>query len=302
MTLNSGFQLCSGILCIITFISLVMFIYFMVKKQFLVGIILISSAIILILIQCIFNLKDRLEIIKDISNNKIIVNRKNIFSRVVKKITISKDNIHFYCTNYSNYIEETNYFFIINNFKDLYDIDLNTSEIKLKPAVLFYSLKNYIPKIDLKSLYDFLGCKLYENPFFFDVDYYMKNNLKYPHPYGSLKRLMKINSHFLTYFYILPNHNALKTDIISRIDFIYSKNYEELFIGLVNLKNTSYVNTFDIDLTKVDEITSIDEPRRFAIVFSLKNGEKINIYGFTRIEQINKDDLLFLLKENFKPK
>ena len=58
----------------------------------------------------------------------------------------------------------------------------------------------------------------------------MKNNLKYPHPYGSLKRLMKINSHFLTYFYILPNHNALKTDIISRIDFIYSKNYEELIM------------------------------------------------------------------------
>lgn len=315
MTLETSYPICRGLLCIFIFINLFLFIGFMVEKMFLVGIILISSTVICILVMCIFNLISRIEIIKDFSNNKVIVNKKNIFSRVVRTISINKDNIHFFFSIITKYISNSDedpssdyYFFVINNFKDLNDIDLKTSGIKLKPAVLFYSFKNFFSNMNINNIYQFLGSKISENPFLFDVQNYMKNksenvcsNSNSPSLNRSLNRLMKFNSHFFTYFYVLPDEKVQKTDIISRIDFIYSKNYDELFIGLVNLKNTSYVNTFDIDLTKVDEINAIDEPRIFAIIFSLKSGEKINISGFTRINQINKLGLLFLLKENFKP-
>ena len=313
MTLKaSSCSACYGLFVVFFLIILILSLIFWVISLYIVSIILIPSTIICMIVICrlLYSIR-RIEIIKDFSNNKVIVNKKNIFSIVVRTISISKDNIHFFCSKkiicdcdgcYNHY------FFVINNFKDLYDIDLKTSGIKLKPAVLFYSFKNFFEKINLDSIYQFLGAKISENPFLFDVQNYMKKGTKNVRSNWNsdnfnriLNRLIKFNSHFFTYFYVLPNAKVQKTDIISRIDFIYSKNYDELFIGLVNLKNTSYVNTFDIDMTKVDEINAIDEPRIFAIIFSLKSGEKINISGFTGINQIYKKGLLFLLKENFKP-
>ncbi len=96
MTLKSSYSIFRGILSFLCFINLILFIGFMCEKMYLVGIILISSAVICLLVACIFNLTSTIEIIKDISNNKVIVNKKNIFSRVVRTISINKDNIHFF--------------------------------------------------------------------------------------------------------------------------------------------------------------------------------------------------------------
>ena len=75
--------------------------------------------------------------------------------------------------------EETYNFFIINDFKNLVDIDLDESNIKQKPAKYLYcfdniSLGKYSRLRLIDYLNDFVGSpRDYKNPLFFNINEYL---------------------------------------------------------------------------------------------------------------------------------
>ncbi len=97
MALKASYSACDILFCIFILIILILSLIFWIISLYIVSIILIPSTIICMIVICrlLYSIR-RIEIIKDFSNNKVIVNKKNIFSRVVRTISINKDNIHFF--------------------------------------------------------------------------------------------------------------------------------------------------------------------------------------------------------------
>ena len=93
---------------------------------------------------------------------------------------------------------------IVNTFKDMSEIDLDTSNIKDKPVQLFYIIDR-IPKktYDKESLSKFLGISPdFENPLLFNINQYIgkpsEELLKLEH--YDLNKYMKMSEHFYTFY------------------------------------------------------------------------------------------------------
>ena len=96
------------------------------------------AGIIIILIIFIFT-NNRLEIIKNDSDNKVIIKTINLLCFAKKKIILYRENTHFYTKLESD--RDDNFsikLIIINDYHNLIDIDLDTSNIKHKPAKFYY--------------------------------------------------------------------------------------------------------------------------------------------------------------------
>ena len=90
-------------------------------------------------------------------------------------------------------------------------------------------------------------------------------------------------------------------DNIIRIDCIYSKNFDRIFIGLVKYTKTKYVNTFEYQMDNIDrfilENGANNNNRVFNLKVVLKNNE---IQQICILKNKTKDDLeglIYLLNE-----
>ena len=156
----------------------------------------------------------KLEISKDESQMRINIKLINLLCRVTKKYDFDFDNIN--CN--VQLIGKKYVLMVIKNFRKGNEIDLNTSDIKNKPANFFYYFENinvqkFNGEYNLNNLLNnFLGLSHQENLSCFNIYAYMNmnraqgyfnqnnlivnNNIKY----------LRINDHFFTYF----NNNPLK--------------------------------------------------------------------------------------------
>ena len=283
-----------------------------------VRIIIISGGIILILILLI-SFNNKLEITKDIANNKTIIKLKNFLCCTKKTINIDLDNTYFH-VKYEMYndsegqTQEKSELFIINNNKNLSGIDLDKSNIKSKPIKFYYYFNNIDNGNGHKfgnDLNNFVGASG-ENPFSFNINKYMKNkniNSNVFFGRGMLCKYMRFSDNFFTYhlrdpfhttcinclfilftilsnlifiglgtfliisgitnniiivigslLFVIPNiilyliYKCVKAkkENIYRIDIIYSKNFDRMFIGLVKYTKTSYVNIFEFQMNNIN--------------------------------------------------
>ena len=154
------------------------------KLETFVRIIIILGGVILDLILLIFS-TNKLEITKDLANNKVTIKLINFLCFSKKTIKIDLDNIYFYLREEMIPGEEgkTQYsirLIIVNTYKNLSGIDLDNSDIKSKPAKFLYNFNN-IDKgkygyrqlnNDLNKFVEASG----DNPLTFNIDKYMKKN------------------------------------------------------------------------------------------------------------------------------
>ena len=120
----------------------------------------------------------KIEIIKDSVNKKVIVRIMNYLCRAKTTLIIDQENIQFIKELSTVYklIKEDNKkstlysytFYIINDYKNLVDIDLNGSNIRGKPVKCIYSFENVHFGCDekyIEKLNEFIGvsevCSLY---------------------------------------------------------------------------------------------------------------------------------------------
>ena len=149
---------------------------------------------------------------------------------------------------------------LLNTLKNASEIDLDNSNIKNIPINLiskyeiFPSFKRSDNEIQLE-INDFLGQKNYENNIYDEINKY---NSFYNKNYVEDKRkiydvYMKINEYFYTFFYS-------DSSVDDRTDFIYSTDFERLFIG--EISKGKYKKTLLINLNEVKSFEMFETIKR----------------------------------------
>ena len=332
--------------------------------------IIISSVAVLIMLIVLFSFIYKIILVKDKYNKKIQIKIVNYLCLPIKKINLELENTHFYVGSmkYESDGEEhtTTRLYIINDYKNLVDIDLDGSNIKKKPAKCIYSFGNVMTgKYNCKEfsqvLNDFVGSpRDYKNPFLFDINTHLKgqtiqlnNNagrkyLKYSdHFFSYHLKILKADScnlscvaisfmmiafctnflltiftgviiaicvekkdYNLTYtcakvdiginlgIYILYKLFKYIYDNIYRIDCIYSKGFDRIFIGVVKYTKTKYVKTFVYQINNINRFIYENEGNNnFRLKVLLKNNEVQKICSLRKQTQNELEGLICLLNE-----
>ena len=115
---------------------------------------------------------------------------------------------------------------------------------------------------------------------------------------GQYSQYMRFCENYFCY-YIEELFSDKKADLL-RIDFIYSKNFDRIFIGLVNNNEKTYRNTFEFQMNSIDKfiLQKIGyEDKGYNLKVNLKNSESHQIYSFKKATQENLRGLVYLLNE-----
>lgn len=292
----------------IMIIAIVGFIVCLQMNNIREGFIFLSVGIILslLILICLFT---RVEIIKDIPNKRIIFVKKNIYG-CRKNETVFNEKIHFYYTSYSRDTDdgtiEDDYFFAINDFKDV-TFDLNI--VNQKPIKLFTYYTTWKFAANINNLNHFVGSPInYDNPLTFDIIKYMKKNKIESNPFYTfgptnrqLSKIMKFNEYLFTYNIRLP-HCEKNKDIDmdrNRIDFVFSENYDEIFIGIVKANKTSYEKTFRYKMNIIDKfLIKMGYTNEIDLLIAFKNTSQVHhICRIKNILKIDADGIIYLLNE-----
>ena len=308
-------------------------------------------------------------LVKDTINKKVLVKLINHLCFPKKKFNLNIENIHFYIHREISYddegMDEIFTLLIINDYKNLMDIDLDASNIKKKPAKLFYSFKgvkfwNYSSIEYAQVLNNFIGSSgIDDNPLFFNIDEYLnksQNNL-YSNP--KLSNYMKFSDYFFTFHlcnplqtsrfgncckiiailvnlyiisaavFVLVNKKVYANDKIMagiffaicniiifilyklcehccvekivRIDCIYSKNFDRIFIGIVKYNKTKYINTFEYEINNISrfmlERVGNSSDTNYDLIAVFKNNETQKICTIKNKTQEELEGLAYILNE-----
>ena len=324
---------------------------------------------ILIIIYMFLLCKSKIEIIK--ANGMLNIIEKTYFALKRLNLYTNQENIHFYKTYEIRSGEENDYtvehLYIINNFQNLKEIDLKTSDIKQKPASLFYHYENIKDNKSSDILNDFVGSPhQFNNPLLFDIVKYMNKATTDTSPFynipstqNQLSKIMRFNDHFFTYYFNPPKKDTCccddRNDLFSipivniliwpiainialidfskmiwkfsgifiilvfdficiiyylcrkrknvRIDFIYSKDFDELFIGVVvKAINYSYRNTFEYQMKNVNRFILERKLGETILKAELKNNVYETIFCFKNLETVYSDGIIYLLNEKLNVK
>ena len=218
------------------------------KMHLVIKVISITLGVVISLLLLIFNIV-KIEITKNKSNNKIIIKLINFLCFPKKIIKIDRENFHFTfqrreCNDPDGSSSSYIIFAIINDFKNLVDIDLDESNIKQKPANFYYIYDN-VREIEggveryKEDLNNFLGISSdnNENPLYFDIYTYMNKNTdkRIYFSWSPLSKYMKLCEHFFTFHFQ---------------NLFYCTCLDEIFIFIVFISNFCIISVFFIVLNQ----------------------------------------------------
>ena len=303
------------------------FIFYNSIPLFILSIALGILTIILNIYICYKYTRGRVEIERNEIKNIISIKALNCFGCSYKQLEMK--HFHFYigtiCDNRDN--ESNHLFFRLFMIKDLEnspEIDLDSSNIKNAPIKLYeyvdYIWPNKAEDILEKELNDLAGVSSdYKCPFNFNIREYMNleptqkekrhQQLEKLNPKlfknshrNEYSKYMKFGENYFCYYIRAINSDEKKGDIL-RIDFIYSKNFDRLFIGLVNNNEKTYKNTFEFQMNSIDNfiLQKIGyEDKGYILKVNLKNNESQQIYSLERATKEELRGLAYLLNEKLK--
>ena len=317
-----GVQVCFYIFITFLMISIVFLLILIIRSYIAPGLFALIVLLNMIFLFFLSKMLIKIELIKDIEKNILKIKVKEALGCTYLYKEILLDNIHFLWVenlidleikNKGYYLNKSIYF--INKINNISEIDLDTSNVKDKPVDIFYSFDNIDTSIFgggiglQKRLNNFVGSPENDNnPLFFDIKKYMH---KPPKPIISIpnsvhfSQIIKFNDFFFTY-YLNSSLRRLDYSKILRLDFIYSNNFDRLFIGLV-LNKTYYSTKHMIETKFIDKFILEKIIKRKKIEIKLKllynnNQQEDIIYTFKEVTEENQEnlkDLIFLLNERY---
>ena len=221
-----------------------------------------------IYISLICGVTKRIQFTKNTFLNQLIIKRTTLCG-CSKKFILMLENAYVSCQKVS---DNNTIIILINTLRNPKEIDLDKSTIQKSPINIVYGLNgvngyngNYY---ELQLKFDnFLGQQKYENLIYEEIDKYSRlYNKNFSNQQINLvDNCMKITDHFYTFIKNISFTNK-------RVDFIYSNDFERLFIGEVNgskykktlLVNLSQINSFEISVV----IKELSESNDY--IYSLK--------------------------------
>ena len=191
------------------------------------------------------------------SNKQLTVYEQNyLFCK--KKYEISLENINAQIKSTGLYKGCGKFYYLSSIF--IYGIDQNkinfdTNYIKRTPCKFFYTFTNCV--IDFNTLSNFLGINS-QNKIIDEINLYVPNSKEEktienqnPNLGIILNRLknqdynqfVKLSEHYYCFFSYNFVYEKKSNENFQRIDWIYSENYDQIFIGIVK-NDSSYINKF----------------------------------------------------------
>ena len=277
------------------------------------------------------------------SENKLALSRND----KTRKLLVEKIN-HFGCekiilnVNYDDFHIEHSIIvkigvLLFNDFNNIMDYDIDSSNITIKPVKLFYNLGlvGFQDLGDLQKIYE--NCnrrekitllkknkllKHSENFFTFFIKDPTKNNLLFFNciiiPFffiniiigililyfiftrKSIVTILILSLIFIIFLIIIVITWIIKKRQILRIDFIFSEGKNKLFVGLVKCDENSYYKTFLYDIENLQKFAVRqlkDENNGYVLKFFSIDGLEKGIYDFHEIKTEELTELLSLLNQ-----
>ena len=202
-----GFNIVIYMLSILILLGLLIPAMVILKLDLYIRIAMISLGVIIALMLFIFS-TNKIQLVKDISNGKVVVKVMNYLCFPKMKLNLDIENTHFHVleeiTQDEDGTQVSYKLLIINDYKNLVGIDLDTSNIKQKPAKYLYyfnnvSLGKYNYRELARTLNNFIGSSgAYHNSLFINTF----------HISQTLSTYMKFSDYFFTYHLEKPLYSS----------------------------------------------------------------------------------------------
>ena len=268
------------------FVLITGFIVLIIVKPIPLAIIIYGIVIFVVIFFYVVSLSTtirEIQFIKNINLNQLTVIIKKAFCCSTQQYTLMLENAYIY----SEKVKEKGInICIINTLKNSREIDLDKSNIKTSPINILYEsygLSGNYDEIKIK-IDNFLGQRNFENNIYDEINKYISlYNKNYEKDEKKLfDKYMKITDHFYTFFSYSLNKYI-------RADFIYSDDFERLFIGEVN--GYRYLKTLQFNLSEIDSFEMVekrvDDGTEYYIQTNDKNHQQSQFYVGNLFENKN---------------
>ena len=259
------------------------------------------------------NSKKKIVFSKNSQKNKFYIKRYNFLNIPILDLEFSLGNyyikIHREIDVYNERGKKEYYkIYLYNQFIDTSEINLDTTNIKNVPIKLIYifpiSIKGYNnegEKLENK-LNNFICTKNFKDPFSIDMQTYLNSYLnieKNKRPSSRINHI-KYSDYFFTFIfnYFSETHFRSVRGVI-RIDFIYSKNFDIIFIGVVKNDEKSYAKTFEFKIDNIDKFIfqNFEDNTGFYLKVIFKDKQIQDIWPIENKNQFDLEGLIYLLNE-----
>ena len=192
----------------------------------------------------------------------------------------------------------------------LKEIDLDTSNVKNVPFQSIYIFKNYLGKFEgINSNLSKFKIKTFENKIDDEIKKYVpnfeeNNENKFLFQFNSNQKVYDQIIKISDYYYIYYTYNYLYDpdykEMFKRIDWIFSKNLDRIFIGVVN--GDHYLKKIMYNINDIDKFVLMlnNDNNRYSFKICLKDGKTENICQFQ--DQVKKvlDSFIYLINGQIK--
>ena len=317
---------CCGICCIVFFILVMiaapiqLIIEFLDNSKILfiilpIGIIILFGFfIILILMKC----SKKYVFSRNIKKNKFYVEKYNYLNNQTMELELSLGNYYIQCTEEKGKVTHDNgspfYYvykiYLYNQFNDTSEINLDSTKIKEVPAKFSYVFEisssglNQVKLLE-ERLNKFIFTKIFKNPLKFNIFDYMKKE-KDPScssfiPSFLIKvKYIKFSDYFFTFYFKSDFGGTGDAHGALRIDFIYSEDFDRIFIGVVEKYEKSYIKTFEFRMDIIDKFV-LQKFKNYGNGFDLKvmfkDKQIQEIWTIENKSQKDLEGLVYLLNE-----
>ena len=244
--------------------------------------------------------------IKDESNNTLNIVIANYFG-CSKKTTISLQNKSLFIKKIGEEKSGSQYkdiIMIIIYNTNLNEIDLDNTNIQSIPFKLMYKfsqcsgiykdIHENIKQIISSEFENDIDKELikYNNSFKNTSSVYLHNEfIKY---YRYNDHFFKLSDNFYSYFAFKLSSNSKSKENFQRLDWIFSNNFDRIFIGVVKDDKT-YLNKIIYNINLIDKFIIEKNNNIFYFRLLLNDGNNINICEFRKQETDNINNFILLI-------
>lgn len=200
-----------------------------------------------------------------------------------------------------NKIESLQNISLYNNNLD--EIDLDNSNIKNIPFKFVHKFTGNIgttPEIQLNLSKFFSG--VFENKIGEELKKYRPHKMVIPH-FPLEEQFLKLNDNFYTFYTSskFPFPPETTPEAFKRLDWVYSKNFDRIFIGVVK-NDTTYLNSKTYQISEIDKFVFIMKNQGYVFQVLLKEGNFIDICTFYHQKDYILNTFIYLINGQFNSK
>ena len=245
--------------------------------------------------------KYKVVLIKDKENNRLIVKGKNYFCCNTKSWNIPLDHSDIKIIYNFDFDNNCNYFHcgrgtnivVLNADPNVTEIDNNN--IKNTPFKFIYIITNINDSPDIQFNLESFIAKKFNNNITEEINLYNPNKNNFNYFFNKPSNVFaKISDHFYMFYnYRYLDTNSTK-ESFQRLDWIYTNNFDRIFIGVVK-DDTTYINNFTYNIVELDKFIVEIRGDALCLKVILKTGAKYDICRYTREKKSDLDTFIYLI-------